>query len=162
MPPTSPDAPHATRRRLIGLFGATLAAAVLVAAAGGVAVVRIASGGHGPTLRSAALAASVDADRLGRDRASRSAFRDEVVPPKPVSVTHDGSTTAVSTPAATVGDLLAELGVALNGDDEVTPPLDAPPGPSVRVVRVAVTQVTEEHPLTVTEQRRDDPSMAGG
>jgi hypothetical protein len=162
MPPTSPDTPHGTRRRLIGLAGAAVVAAVLVAGVGGAAVVRIASGGHGPTLRSAALAASVDADRLERDRASRSAFRDEAVPPKPVSVTHDGSTTAVSTAAATVGDLLAQLGVALDGDDEVTPPLDAPPGQSVRVVRVAVTQVTEEHPLTVTEQRRDDPTMARG
>src|SRR6266850_6595702 len=118
MPPTSPDAPDGARRRLIGLSGAAVAA-VLVAAVSGAAVVRIASGGHRPTLRSAALAASVDADRLERGRASRSAFRDEPVPPKQVSVTHDGSTTAVSTAAATVGDLLAELGVALDGDDEV-------------------------------------------
>ena len=58
-----------------------LVTAALVATAGGAAVIRNGSAGHGPTLRSAAMAASVDADRLVRDRASRSAFRDLPLPP---------------------------------------------------------------------------------
>ena len=71
MPPTSTNARVA------------IVTAVLVAMIGGAALARSSSGGHGPTLRSAAMAASLDADRLGRDRASRSAFRDEPAAPAP-------------------------------------------------------------------------------
>jgi hypothetical protein len=91
MPPTSTDAWKRHRRRVAGLSGAAVVAVVVVAAAGGSAVARNVSGGHRPTLRSAALAASVDADRLARDRASRSDFRDLPVPapdtrPEPAAV----------------------------------------------------------------------------
>src|SRR5579884_2063581 len=112
MPSTSPDT--APRRRRRGLSGRSVPAVVAVtvaAAAMGVAVIgRVGSGG--PTLRSSALAASIDADHLARDRASRSAFRDPEPPPQAeVTVTHDGATQDVMTSAATVGDLLAGLGV---------------------------------------------------
>lgn len=134
----------------------------VAAAAIGAAVVRGVSGER-PTLRSAALAASIDADHLARDRASRSAFRDpEPTPQTTVTVTHDGQSAVVMTSAATVGDLLAGLGVTLDADDEVTPPLDAPPGGTVTVVRVDVTQVTEERALAVAEQRRDDVALPKG
>src|SRR5207237_992815 len=81
--------------------GAALAAArdetvvltVAVALRLGVAAVR--RGGSksaGPPLRSAAMTATVDADRLARDRASRSSVRaEEPAAPTAVTVTHDGS-----------------------------------------------------------------------
>src|SRR6266851_3485363 len=102
MPPTSTDATEGTRRRLSGVTGAGIVTAVLVTLVAGGIVLRGGSGSHRPTLRSAAIAASVDADRLARDRASRSEWRDEPVPPKKVTVTHDGSTTEVVATAATV------------------------------------------------------------
>jgi len=71
MPPTSTNA------------RAVIVTAVLAATIGGAALARNGGGGHGPTLRSAAMAASLDADRLARDRASRSAFRDEPALPPP-------------------------------------------------------------------------------
>jgi hypothetical protein len=162
MPPTSPDAAPTRPRRLAGRPRvAVLALALPVALVGGLAL-RGGSRPHQPTLRSAAIAASVDADRLERDRASRSAWRDDPVPPKKVRVTADGSTREVFASAATVGDLLAGLGITVDGDDEVTPPLDAPPGPAVTVVRVDVTQVTEDRVVPVTEQRRDDLAVPRG
>ncbi|HKN41207.1 MAG TPA: ubiquitin-like domain-containing protein, partial [Acidimicrobiia bacterium] len=157
MPPTSPDVGRARRRRIGGVPGPALIAVVVAAMAVGAAVVRGGSSPHRPTLRSAAMAASLDADHLARDRASRSFAREpELAPAKTVKVTHDGSTTEVASSAASVGELLAGLGITLDGDDEVTPPLDAPPGAAVRVVRVDLSQVTEERPLPVTEQRHDD------
>jgi resuscitation-promoting factor RpfB len=136
--------------------------ALLLGVVGGGALARSGSSPQRPTLRSAAMAASVDADRLARDRASRSAFRVEPAPPETVTVTHDGVTSETTTAAATVGDLLAKLAIPLDGDDEVSPPLDAAPGRSVTVVRVDVSQVTEQRPLAVTEQRRDDAALPRG
>jgi len=163
MPPTSPDVGRARRRRIGGVPGPALIAVVVAAMAVGAAVVRGGSSPHRPTLRSAAMAASLDADHLARDRASRSFAREpELAPAKTVKVTHDGSTTEVASSAASVGELLAGLGITLDGDDEVTPPLDAPPGAAVRVVRVDLSQVTEERPLPVTEQRHDDLTMPKG
>ncbi len=163
MPSTSPDAaPRRGRRRFTGRSVPAVVAVTVAAAAIGAVVVRGAPPER-PTLRSAALAASIDADHVARDRASRSAFRaPDPAPQTKVTVTHDGSSRDVVTSAATVGDLLAGLGVTLDADDEVTPPLDAPPGGTVTVVRVDVTQVTEERPLAVAEQRRDDVTLPKG
>jgi len=162
MPSTSPDAAPRRRWSLSGRAAPAVVAATVAAAAMGAAVVRGVSAER-PTLRSAALAASIDADHLARDRASRSAFRDpQPAPQAKVTVTHDGQSSEVMTSAATVGDLLAGLGVTLDADDEVTPPLDAPPGTQVTVVRVEVTQVTEERRLAVAEQRRDDVALPKG
>src|SRR5436190_430906 len=69
---------------------------------------------------------------------------------------------AVAAPAATVGDLLAGLGITLDGDDEVTPPLAAPPAATVTVVRVDVRQVTEERAVPVPKELRDDLTLARG
>src|SRR5581483_7839952 len=163
MPSTSPDtAPRRRRWSLSGRAAPAVVAATVAAGAMGAAVVRGVSAER-PTLRSAALAASVDADHQARDRASRSAFRDpEPAPQTKVTVSHDGQSSEVMTAAATVGDLLAGLGVTLDADDEVTPPLDAPPGARVTVVRVEVTQVTEERALPVAEQRHDDLALPKG
>ena len=163
MPPTSTDTGSGRRRPTGRVAAGVLAAAVAVPVAG------LAMAGGGPshpgaqTLRSAAMAATFDADHLAPDRASRSAFRDEEPPaPKSVTVVHDGTRQAVVAPAATVGDLLAGLGITLDGDDEVTPPLDAAPAATVTVVRVDVRQVTEERAVPVPKQLRDDPALARG
>jgi hypothetical protein len=163
MPLTCPDVARARRRRVAGLPAPAVIGVVVAALAVGVAAVRSSSHPDRPTLRSAALAASVDADHLARDRASRSAFREvEPVPPKKVRVTHDGRTSEVFASATTVGELLAGLGISLDGDDEVSSPLSAPPGAAVTVVRVKVSQVAEERALPVSEERHDDPALPKG
>jgi uncharacterized protein YabE (DUF348 family) len=63
----------------------------------------------------------------------------------PASVTVDGVTTETRTQAETVGALLAESGVQLNGLDYAVPPENArlAPGMKVRVVRVVESVETE-------------------
>jgi hypothetical protein len=165
MAPTSTDTPRRDRRRFSGRSAAAFLVVALAVPTAGVAALRGASRSGGPTLRPAAMAASVDGDRLYRDRASRSAVRDEqpaATPAKPVTVVHDGTRREVATAARTVGDLLAGLGIRVDGDDEVTPPLDAPPGGAVTVVRVDVSRVTEERAVPVPKELRDDPALARG
>jgi hypothetical protein len=79
-----------------------------------------------------------------------------------VTVTADGSSRDVFVRAATVGDLLAGLGIVVDGDDEVTPPLAAPPGRAVTVVRVEVTRVAEERVVPTPKELRDDPALPRG
>ncbi|MDQ1490258.1 MAG: hypothetical protein QOJ23_2772 [Actinomycetota bacterium] len=164
MPPTSTDTRRRVRRRFSGRSAATFLVVALAVPLAGVAALRGASHSGGPTLRSAAMAAGVDGDRLYRDRASRSAVRDEqpATPAKAVTLVHDGTRREVATAAPTVGDLLAGLGIRLDGDDEVSPPLDAPPDGAVTVVRVDVSRVTEERAVPVPKELRDDPALARG
>ncbi|HET9772137.1 MAG TPA: G5 domain-containing protein, partial [Acidimicrobiia bacterium] len=159
MPLTSTDTPRAARRRRRRrVRGALLALAVAVPAAG------FAATRGGPAAAPpAALASSVAADRDQPERASRSGLRvEEPVPPPAVTVTADGATRDVYVRAATVGELLAGLGLAVDGDDEVTPPLGAPPGRAVTVVRVEVTRVSEERVIPTPKELRDDPALARG
>jgi hypothetical protein len=164
MAPTSTDTHRRLRERLRGQLGVVLLAAAVAAPVAGAAALWSAHDRGNPTLRSAALAASVDADRLARDRASRSASREEApaAPAKPVTVIHDGTRQEVVARAATVGEVLAGLGIKLDGDDEVSPPLAAPPGEIVTVVRVEVSRVTEERAVPVPKELRDDPALARG
>src|SRR5687768_2096076 len=125
MPPTSTDTPRVVRRRRRrrirwGLLGAAVAVSTV-----GFAATR----GGSPADTPGALASSVGADRELPDRASRSASRvEEPVPPPAVRVTADGTSRDAFVRAATVAELLAGLGIAVDGDDEVTPPLAGPPG----------------------------------
>ena len=113
-----------------------------------------------------ALASSVEAGRGLPERASRSgapgARAEEPFPPPAVTVTAGGESRAVYVRAATVGDLLAGLGIAVDGDDEVTPAVDAPPGRAVTVVRVDVTRTAEERVIPVPKELRDDPALERG
>lgn len=159
MPRTSTDTSRAARRRRRRrIRGALLAAAVTVPAAG------FAATRGGPAdAPPAALVSSVAADRELAERASRAGERsEEPVPPPAVTVTADGASRDVFVRAATVSDLLAGLGIAVDGDDEVTPPLDAPPGPAVTVVRVEVTRVSEERAIPTPKELRDDPALPRG
>ena len=71
---------------------------------------------------------------------------------RPVTLLADGQTLRIRTHSATVGDLLAEAGVALVGEDFVTPAADQPVPAgageqTVRVVRVRTARVTESEAL---------------
>jgi hypothetical protein len=81
-----------------------------------------------------------------------------------IRVVHDGIADTVITNAATIRDVLSELGVALVGKDEVRPALDAAPtrGLVVRVLRVGTRTETASRPIPYPTQFRDDPSMESG
>ncbi len=135
-----------------------LAVAVAVSTAGFAAIRSGPSSGPPATL-----AASVETNRDMPERASRSGGRaEEPLPPPAVTVTSDGASRDVFVRAATVAELLARLDIAVDGDDEVTPAIDAPPGRAVTVVRVAVTRVTEERAIPAGKELRDDPNLERG
>lgn len=159
MPPTSTDTSRAARRQRSRRIRRALLAAAVAGSATGFAVTR-----GGPSAAPpAALASSAGADRDLPERASRSASRaEEPVPPPAVTVTADGASRDVFVRAATVADLLGRLGIAVDGDDEVTPPLADPPGPAVTVVRVEVTRVFEERVIPTPKELRDDPTLERG
>jgi len=79
----------------------------------------------------------------------------------PASVQVDGRTIRTRTHTGLVGDLLAELGVSLQGQDYTQPPLDAPVQPdlSVRVVRVAESFFIEQEPVAFESQILPNPDM---
>ena len=79
-------------------------------------------------------------------------------------IVHDGVTETVITNAATVRDVLAELGVTLIGRDEVWPALDAMPtgGMVVRVLRVGTRTETATRSIPYSTQYRYDKSLEKG
>ncbi|HLF28752.1 MAG TPA: ubiquitin-like domain-containing protein [Anaerolineae bacterium] len=72
----------------------------------------------------------------------------------PVTVQLDGRSIHTRTQRERVGDVLAELGVALQGEDYTQPPLDGPVQPdlTVRVVRVSETFLIEQEPVAFETQ----------
>jgi hypothetical protein len=139
----------------------------MLAASVAISVAGFAATRGGPTSGPpAALASSVEAGRELPERASRGGApatrAEEPAPPPPVRVTAGGASRNVYVPAATVGELLAGLGIAVDGDDEVTPAVDAPPGRTVTVVRVDVTRTAEERVIPVRKELRDDPALERG
>ena len=81
-----------------------------------------------------------------------------------IRIAHDGVTETVITNAATIRDVLAELGVALAGRDEVWPTLDAAPsrGMLVKVLRVGTRTETATRAIPYPTQFRYDPSLERG
>lgn len=81
-----------------------------------------------------------------------------------IRVTHDGVTETVITNAASIRDVLAELGVALMARDEVWPTLDAAPtsGMVVRVLRVGTRTETKTRAIPYPTKLRYDPSLERG
>ena len=79
----------------------------------------------------------------------------------PVSVQVDGRMLRTRTHMERVADLLAELGVPLQGQDYTQPPLDAPVQPdlSVRVVRVSESFFIEQEPVAFETQILPNPDM---
>lgn len=68
---------------------------------------------------------------------------------QPVAVTVDGVTTETRSQALTVGALLAELGVALNGLDYAVPPENTRISPEMRIRVVRVTESIEVETIEV-------------
>jgi hypothetical protein len=161
--PASADSIPATGRSRV-MRGAAHGA-LLLALVGGTGAYAAAQGSPGDILPSAVpsdVAASLDA-RAAReaDAASRSEAR---TAPVTVQLTADGTTTSVITRAETVADLLAEHGVALGADDEVSVPLDSAPadGSEVAVSRVTFTDVTESKELPFGTREQPDGSLESG
>lgn len=81
--------------------------------------------------------------------------------PKRVTVAHDKRSTGATSTARTVRELLANLGIAIDSNDRVTPALSTPLGSGVRVVvqRVDVKQVVKNERVDFTVKRVSDKSM---
>ena len=84
--------------------------------------------------------------------------------PKATSVTVDGATTARTSTAATVGDLLAEAGVALRPTDTVDPATATPvtDGLLVRVTRIDTREVVEDAAVPFATVTTPDPAAYTG
>ena len=81
-----------------------------------------------------------------------------------IQVVHDSVTDTVITNAATVQDVLVELGVKLAAQDQVTPVLSTPPvaGLVVRVLRVGTRVETRNAKIPYPTVFRSDPYMERG
>jgi uncharacterized protein YabE (DUF348 family) len=79
----------------------------------------------------------------------------------PVAVVLDGHTLRTRTHSHSVGQVLAELGVSLVGEDFVQPPLEAEvqEGVRIQVVRVARETVIEQEEVPFETEWIPDPSM---
>ncbi|HOU11680.1 MAG TPA: ubiquitin-like domain-containing protein [Anaerolineae bacterium] len=78
----------------------------------------------------------------------------------PVSVRVDGHVLRTRTHRSRVGEVLADLGVTLNGQDYTTPALDAPlgDGGEIRVYRVTESVVVEQSPIPFDSVWQADPN----
>jgi uncharacterized protein YabE (DUF348 family) len=110
---------------------------------------------------------------LGLGEATVEPARDDPIPTsgpvvllsaRTVRVVADGERTDVLTSARTVGELVDDLGIDVDGDDEIEPGADAPveEGLAVRVTRVEREVTVEDRPLGFQTIRRDDPSRPHG
>lgn len=77
----------------------------------------------------------------------------------PAAVRVDGHLLRTRTHRTHVGEVLADLGVTLNGQDYATPPLEAPlrDGGEIQVVRVAESVIVEQSPIPFNAVWRPDP-----
>lgn len=78
----------------------------------------------------------------------------------PVAVNVDGHVLRTRTHRSHVGEVLADLGVTLNGQDYTTPALDAPlgDGGEIRVTRVTESVIVEQSPIPFDSEWRPDPN----
>ena len=81
--------------------------------------------------------------------------------PKTVKVVHDGTAAAVTTTAATVAQVLTELGVKLGVHDTVAPAVTAALAPNMTVVvhRVVLKRETITESIPYSVLKHTDPSM---
>ncbi len=79
----------------------------------------------------------------------------------PVAVRVDGHVLRTRTHRERVGEVLADLGVTLNGQDYAAPPLDAPlkEGIDIRVVRVSESVIVEQSPIPFESVWQADPDL---
>jgi uncharacterized protein YabE (DUF348 family) len=84
--------------------------------------------------------------------------------PKTVTVQHDHKTQKLVTTAPTVGALLAQLGVKLDGNDRVSVPLTQPlvNGATIVVHRIAVVAVSKQKAIPYSTVKQNDSSLYTG
>jgi len=77
----------------------------------------------------------------------------------PVEIHVDGHVLRTRTHRSYVGEVLADLGVALTGLDYTVPAIDEPLGPEavIRVTRVAESVIVEQSPIPFESEWRPDP-----
>jgi resuscitation-promoting factor RpfB len=77
----------------------------------------------------------------------------------PVNVVVDGHTLRTRTHRSRVGEVLADLGVTVNGQDYTDPPLDAPltADIAIQVFRVTESVVVEQSPIPFDSEWQPDP-----
>jgi len=88
-----------------------------------------------------------------------------VTTPKDVSVAVDGKNLTANTTAASVSDVLSELGVNLGAKDRVSPALSSPvtkSGLTVAVARVTEKSVTDTVPVDFSTTRKNDGTLYTG
>lgn len=88
----------------------------------------------------------------------------EITTPKNVVLTADGKTRKLTTTVGTVGDLLAEAKVKLDGDDELSAKRTAEvvDGLKLQVVRVEASTATETEPVANGRTTVEDDSLLEG
>ena len=96
---------------------------------------------------------------LGRDGLSLA-----VITPKKVTVTADGASRTLTSTAATVGELLTEAELTLDGDDTVSVAASTPlaAGLSVKVVRISTRTETKLEQVAYPVTRTKDATLAKG
>jgi uncharacterized protein YabE (DUF348 family) len=79
----------------------------------------------------------------------------------PVTIEVDGHTLRARTHRFTVGDVLADMGIALHGLDYAAPDLDAPlgDGQEIQVVRVREEVLLQQEPIPFETQWAPDPEL---
>ena len=165
-----------SRRAVKAVAGAGVLA-VLVAATGGVVVGALSENEATSAAAAAAQASSqvtadipvlnpdLEADDIvavmpASRGTARAALTDGVV----LTVTVDGATQEITTAAATLADALAEAGIALGWEDQVSADLSAPPqsGAQITIARTTTQYVTEQAVTPhATEQRESDELPVG-
>ncbi|MDR6862620.1 ubiquitin-like domain-containing protein [Phycicoccus sp. 3266] len=87
-----------------------------------------------------------------------------VTTPKDVSVRADGKNRTETTTAATVADVLSELGIRKGGEDRVKPALTTPvtKGMKIQVQRVSSTEVKDTQAIAAPVTRKSDSSLYKG
>jgi uncharacterized protein YabE (DUF348 family) len=81
-----------------------------------------------------------------------------------VSIDDGGTITGVRTPAATVGELLADRGLTLEQGDTASADAASPVTAMMRlsITRIRTSDVAEDQPIAPPEQKVDDPTLAQG
>jgi uncharacterized protein YabE (DUF348 family) len=84
--------------------------------------------------------------------------------PKSVTVKHDGVQRTLTTTDATVGRLLADLGIRMGADDRLAPPLstELTNGATITVTRVKRATVTSTQSVPFATKHVDDSSLLKG
>ncbi len=116
----------------------------------------------GEALREAGLTLYL-ADRVQPDLSSRvtAGMSIDIDRSMAVTVRVDGRTVRTRTHREHVGDVLADLNIALVGEDYTVPPADAPMGEdaAIGVIRVSERFLIEQEPIPFESEWRPDPDL---